>query len=181
MPLTIDPIACSRMPNAMLRPDQRSEKRPPPTNSVLVDSTRSAAPPIIVGTASLNACITFLPASRVAMSSPTANSGTSQAPIRPSHAASHSSRACGNASPHVANRRCPPGPAPPPPPRPPPPAPRGNRPPPRRKPPLPLGLELVAALDTVHVRGDLVRDEELLVGIPPERLLRRGDLLRPER
>jgi hypothetical protein len=49
MPLTIAPIACSRMPKAMLRPACVAEKTPPPLNSVFVDSTRSAAPPIIVG------------------------------------------------------------------------------------------------------------------------------------
>ena len=49
MPLTIAPIANSRMPNAMLRPACVALNTPPPLNSVFVDSTRSAAPPIIVG------------------------------------------------------------------------------------------------------------------------------------
>ena len=49
IPLTIEPIACSRIPKAMLRPACMFEKTPPPLNSVRVDSTRSAAPPTIVG------------------------------------------------------------------------------------------------------------------------------------
>ena len=76
IPFTIEPIACSRIPNATLRPACVAEKTPPPLNSVFVDSTRSAAPPIIVGVWRLNASITFAPASRVAMSSPAANSGS---------------------------------------------------------------------------------------------------------
>ena len=38
-----------------------AEKTPPPLNSVFVDSTRSAAPPIIVGVKRLNASIVFRP------------------------------------------------------------------------------------------------------------------------
>ncbi len=106
MPLTIEPIACSRMPNAMFRPAQRSEKSPPPSNSVFVDSTRSAAPPIIVGTAFLNACMTCLPASRVATSSPASTSGSVHAPIRPAHAASQRSRSTGNACDQFENACC---------------------------------------------------------------------------
>jgi hypothetical protein len=60
----------------MLRPAHAGEKSPPPSNSVFVDSTRSAAPPTIVGVNALNACMTFLPASRVATASPAANSGS---------------------------------------------------------------------------------------------------------
>ena len=102
MPFTIEPIACSRMPKAMLRPACVAEKRPPPSNSVFVDSTRSAAPPIIVGTASLNACITFLPASRVATSSPAGNSGSASPgadPAVPGRVPAVS-RASGNACDH---------------------------------------------------------------------------------
>ena len=42
MPFTIEPIACSRIPKAMLRPACVAEKTPAPSNSVLFDSTRSA-------------------------------------------------------------------------------------------------------------------------------------------
>jgi hypothetical protein len=45
-------------------------------NSVFVDSTRSAAPPIIVGVKRLKASIVFAPASRVARLSPGSNSGS---------------------------------------------------------------------------------------------------------
>ena len=90
----------------MLRPLQPAENRPPPTNSVYVDSTRSAAPPIMVGTARLNACITVLPAARVASSSPASNSGGVHGPMRPDHAASHFSRSSGKACDQVENRCC---------------------------------------------------------------------------
>ena len=62
----------------MRRCDRRAstKKTPPPLNSVFVDSTRSAAPPIIVGANRLNASITFAPASRVATSSPAGNDGS---------------------------------------------------------------------------------------------------------
>ena len=73
---TIEPIACSRIPNAMLRPACEAAKTPPPSNSVFVDSTRSAAPPISVGVKRLSACITVLPASRVAICSPARTSGS---------------------------------------------------------------------------------------------------------
>ena len=76
IPFTIEPIACSRMPNGMLRPACVAEKTPPPLNSVFVDSTRSAAPPIIVGVKCLNASIVLAPASRVATSSPAGKSGS---------------------------------------------------------------------------------------------------------
>src|SRR3954451_6051034 len=85
-PLTIEPIACSRMPKAMLRPDCVREKSPPPTNSVFVDSTRAAAPPSYDGTALLNACMTAFPASRVASDSPASHVGGVHAPMRPLHA-----------------------------------------------------------------------------------------------
>ena len=49
MPFTIEPIACSRMPKARLRPDQRADEEAAALELVLVDSTRSAAPPTIVG------------------------------------------------------------------------------------------------------------------------------------
>src|SRR3989304_5121314 len=49
IPFTIAPIACSRMPKAMLRPAWVAEKTPAPSNSVLVDSARSAAPPTLGG------------------------------------------------------------------------------------------------------------------------------------
>ena len=94
------------MPNATLRPAQRPEKTPPPSNSVFVDSTRSPAPPIMVGTACLNACITFLAASRVASSSPGAKSGNDHGPIRPAQAASHFSRSPGKACDHAEKRSC---------------------------------------------------------------------------
>src|SRR5437660_523286 len=51
MPFTMAPIACSRIPNAMLRPACVAVKTPPPLNSAFVDSTTSAAPPLIVGAA----------------------------------------------------------------------------------------------------------------------------------
>ena len=60
----------------MLRPAWVAEKMPPPLNSVFVDSTRSAAPPIIVGVKCLIASITLAPASRVATSSPAGKSGS---------------------------------------------------------------------------------------------------------
>ena len=46
---------------------------------------------------------------------------------------------------------------------------------------LPRVLERDAAVGDVHVLAHLVRDEELLVGIPAERLLRRADLVLAER
>jgi hypothetical protein len=48
-----------------------------------------------------------------------------------------------------------------------------------RLPPLVLGGD--AALDGVHVLGDLLRDDERLIGIPAERLLRRPHLVLAER
>ena len=109
MPLTIEPIACSRIPNAMLRPACVDENTPAPSNSVFVDSTRSAAPPTIVGVNGLIACITFLPASRVATPSPAGNSGNASIqPGRglPVRSASHSSRSFGNVSAQSSKRSC---------------------------------------------------------------------------
>ena len=60
----------------MLRPACVFEKSPAPSNSVFVDSTRSAAPPSIVGVKGFSACITVLPASRLATASPAGNSGS---------------------------------------------------------------------------------------------------------
>ena len=93
----------------MLRPACVAEKTPAPSNSVFVDSTRSAAPPIIVGVKGLNACITFLPASRVATSSPAGNVGSASIqPGRglPVRSASQSSRSFGNASAQRSKRSC---------------------------------------------------------------------------
>ena len=107
MPFTIEPIACSRMPKGMLRPACVFEKTPAPSNSVFVDSTRSAAPPTIVGVNGFSACITFLPASRLATSSPAGNSGSASIqPGRglPVRSASHSSFSPGNASAQRSNR-----------------------------------------------------------------------------
>src|SRR5437763_1314097 len=66
-PLTIAPIACSRIPNGTLRPECTRENDPPPSNSVFVDSTRSAAPPSIVGACLAKAAIARWPAVRVAI------------------------------------------------------------------------------------------------------------------
>ena len=46
---------------------------------------------------------------------------------------------------------------------------------------VPFVFELRAALGAVHMRVDLVRHVEVLVGVPAERLLRRRDLLGAER
>ena len=129
-------------------------RRPPPSNSVFVDSTRSAAPPTIVGVNGLNACITVLPASRVATSSPAGN------PAAP------------RASPAAACR-C------------------GRRPSPRAAPGTPRPSARSARCHSrsasiprrarVHVLVDLVGDVEVLVGVEPERLLRRAHLVLAER
>ena len=76
MPLTIAPLANSRMPKAMLRPACVALNSPPPLNSVFVDSTRSAAPPTIVGVKGLIASITLAPMSRVAKLSPGSKRGS---------------------------------------------------------------------------------------------------------
>ncbi len=80
IPLTIAPIACSRIPNGTLRPTCVAANTPAPSNEVFVDSTRSAAPPIIVGVNGLSACMTVLPASRVATSPPGREHGERVAP-----------------------------------------------------------------------------------------------------
>ena len=50
MPFTIEPIACSRIAEGdVAAGESPAAKTPAPSNSVFVDSTRSAAPPIIVG------------------------------------------------------------------------------------------------------------------------------------
>ena len=138
----------------MLRPACVAEKTPEPSNSVFVDSTRSAAPPIIVGVKCLNACITFLPASRVATSSPAGNVGSASIqPGRglPVRSASQSSRSFGNASAQRSKRS------------------------------LPLLLGLDPGRPRVHVLVDLVRHVEVLVRIEPERLLGGADLVLAER
>ena len=124
IPFTIEPIACSRMPNAMLRPACVAEKTPAPLNSVFVDSTRSAAPPIIVGVKCLNASIVLAPASRVATSSPAGKSGSastqpclglpvctwSQSSRRPGYFAAHAStfafHACSSSAPRATRFVC---------------------------------------------------------------------------
>ena len=95
------------MPNGTLRPACTFENSPPPSNTVLVDSTRSAAPPIIVGANSPNAAITFCPAERVAISSPALNLGSaSRQPSRSrlAHASSQSAAISGKASRQASKR-----------------------------------------------------------------------------
>ena len=139
----------------MLRPACCVEKSPAPSNSVFVDSTRSAAPPTIVGVNGLSACITFLPASRRGDLLAGRELGQRLDPAR--------AAAC----------RC------------------GRRPSPRAAPGTPRPsarsrcCHSCSPLDPlrahVHVLVDLVGDVEVLVGIEPERLLRRRDLLLAER
>ena len=106
-PLTIAPIACSRMPKGTLRPAWTLENSPAPSNTVLVDSTRSAAPPIIVGANSAKAVMTFCPAARVASFSPASNSGSASCQPslrRPAQARSQSSAMSGKASRQASKR-----------------------------------------------------------------------------
>src|ERR1035438_9350381 len=74
MPLTIEPMACSRMPKWKLRPEYSSRsKLPPSLISVLVEGARSAAPPISQGTFLATAFSTLEFDSRVA--TPLASAG----------------------------------------------------------------------------------------------------------
>src|SRR5258708_558026 len=66
MPLTAAPIACSRTPQWTLAPHDDAANEPAPGSTVLVDSTRSAEPPTIVGANGANAAIALPPAARVA-------------------------------------------------------------------------------------------------------------------
>ena len=140
---------------AMLRPAWVAEKTPAPSNSVFVDSTRSAAPPTIVGVNGFSACITVLPASRVATSSPAGNTGSaSSQPSRgsPRRSSSRSRASVGNAAAQAARRsshsRCSS-------------APRSR--------------------DDGHVLAHRVGDGERRVGIEAQRLLRRAHLGLAER
>ena len=85
----------------------KAEKVPAPSNSVFVDSTRSAAPPTIVGVKGFSACMAFLPASRVATSSPAGKTGSaSRQPSRgsPRRSSSRSRASSGNAARQAASR-----------------------------------------------------------------------------
>ena len=154
MPLTIEPIACSRIPNAMLRPACVGEKRPPPSNSVFVDSTRSAAPPIIVGAAVLERLHDLR---RRRASRPPRRRRTPAAP-RPAGTRlaggtwSQSSRSAGNAADQRLEASA-----------------------------ATASSSAMPALDAVHVLAHLVRDDERRVGVPAERLLRRAHLVVAER
>ena len=154
MPFTIAPIACSRMPKAMLRPACVAAKTPPPLNSVFVDSTRSAAPPTIVGVKGLNASIVLR--AGVARRHVLAGREVGQRldPAGPRLARVH-------LVPVLAQRRVlrRPGVD-------------------LRRPRL---LELGAARDPVHVLAHVVGDEEVLVRVPAERDLRRAHLVLAER
>ena len=95
------------MPNGTLRPACTPEKVPPPSKVVLVDSTRSAAPPIMVGAKDANAAIVLCEAARVAICSPAAKLGRASrqpSPSSPAHAWSHSSACSGSAVRHAAKR-----------------------------------------------------------------------------
>src|SRR3989338_7018161 len=60
MPLMILPIAFSRTPKCILRPDWFPElKSPPPLRVVIVDGERSAEPPIKLGRTPATAFITL--------------------------------------------------------------------------------------------------------------------------
>ena len=90
-------MPCSRTPNLMLRPcGVVGLNSAAFGNSVLVDSDRSAAPPIIVGVKSSNAAMTFWPAARVASLSLPHSMFSSASPTPgigfglSSHTASHS-------------------------------------------------------------------------------------------
>ena len=138
-----------------MRPTWVAEKMPAPANSVLFDSTRSADPPTIVGVNGFSACITVLPASRVATSSPAGNTGSaSRQPSRgsPRRSSSRSRASCGNASAQAASRA------------------------------VPVALQLGAALrDDGHVLAHRVGDGERRVGVEAHRLLRGPDLGLAER
>ena len=106
-PFTIAPIACSRMPKGTFRPVCTPENSPAPSNSVLVDSTRSAAPPIIVGANAANAAITCCDAARVASFSPAPKRGScSRQPSfsSPDQARCHSAACAGSCS-HQRSKR----------------------------------------------------------------------------
>ena len=139
----------------MLRPACVAEKTPAPSNSVFVDSTRSAAPPTIVGVNGFSACITFRPASRVATSSPAGKTGSaSRQPSRgsPRRSSSRSRASSGKAPAQAASRsshsRCSS-------------APRSR--------------------NDGHVLAHGVGDREGRVGVEAHRLLRRADLGLAER
>ena len=146
-------MPCSRTPQATLRPACSGVKSLVALELVKVEWTRSAAPPTIVGTNGPNACITSLAALRVEIAVASgSNSGSASAKpgLRP---------AGPGVVPLGGELRV-----------------RGR---PRVEARLPLGLRCRAALAhrVAPVRVDLVRDEELRVGIPAERLLRRAHLL----
>ena len=105
--MTIAPIACSRMPKGTLRPTCTAENSPAPSNTVFVDSTRSAAPPIIVGPKGANAPIVCCEAARVASFSPASKLGSAACqPSRslPCQARSQSAASSGSASRHAPKR-----------------------------------------------------------------------------
>src|ERR1700740_2600216 len=148
-PLMIAPIACSRMPNGTLRPPWTFANSPPPSKTVLVDSTRSAAPPIIVGANSENAAIVFCPAARVASCSPGEKLGS--AARQPSRSSPVQARSQSAACP---GRGSPPAPGLP-----------GQRLAPGRGALLPLLLGAAALLAQGHVLVHALVDPEGAIGV----------------
>ena len=156
IPFTIAPIACSRIPNGTLRPACVAANTPAPSNSVFVDSTRSAAPPIIVGVNGFSACITVFPASRVATSLPAGNAGSASSQPSRGHAREVELALGGHARGATAHQA----------------ASRSSQ----------AARAARAALgDAGHVRAHLVGHDEGRVGVEPEHLLRRADLGLAER
>ena len=156
MPLTAAPIACSRTPKKMLRPDFSAVKRSDFGKIVFVDSVRSAAPPIIVGVNGSNAAMTWPPTLRVASFGLSKRLGQ-----RVGHAGQRAARAGPGEVPlggaiGVGL------------------APGGERLVPRR---VRLGALVLHREGLVGLVGDV----EGLVGIPAERLLGERDLLVAER
>ncbi len=151
MPLTIEPIACSRMPNAMLRPAQSAREEPAADELGLrrLDEVGGAADHRRHGVLErLHDRLAGVARREVLAGLPLRQLPRADA-ARP------------RGVPPFALAR--------------------ERLRPRRKLLLPRGFGRAAALDAVHVRVDLVRHVEVLVRVPAERALRRRDLFGAER
>src|SRR6516165_10658594 len=93
-------MACSRTPQWMFAPAAVRLNEPPPGTVVLVDSARSAEPPIIVGRYGAAAAMTCAPAARVASFDRCAGSNAGIASASPGagappHAHAHSIASAG--------------------------------------------------------------------------------------
>ncbi len=119
MPLTIAPIACSRMPKCSTRPygspDHSWVDHSMGMNDfaslivVRFDSARSADPPHSSGSSAASALITVPDAARVETSLPGANTGSAEAMSSGSSRAltrSHSALRSGFAAAHASKRSC---------------------------------------------------------------------------